>query len=297
MPATPALNPFAAEWQPPTEQLGALSTGPAAVPANGKRSSGHGGVTPPSESLQRALAYLNSGGAAAAHAAHAAAATAAAEAAADGEADVETGGDELHFDLHYGEEDAEADRRTLSTASSAEPSPQVSVSSLPCCCLMQRCNGLRTSTQRVQAMWNTCKPACLHALPLPGMLCKLAEHLPLPASWQAALWCVWRCLTLPLPHRRTVPPPSPMPHAAGWAIPHALTSQAHHTHAQPRLSFRGRAAACGNRGHAAGGAQQGGGRGGGREAGGSHRGGCACGDQGQCRCVDPSGVCIQSLCV
>ncbi|KAI3425001.1 hypothetical protein D9Q98_008382 [Chlorella vulgaris] len=127
MPATPALNPFAAEWQPPTEQLGALSTGPAAVPANGKRSSGHGGVTPPSESLQRALAYLNSGGAAAAHAAHAAAATAAAEAAADGEADVETGGDELHFDLHYGEEDAEADRRTLSTASSAEPSPQVSL--------------------------------------------------------------------------------------------------------------------------------------------------------------------------
>ena len=132
----PALNPFASAWQPgaAAEQLGALHLGPADVPGSGGKRGGGGGdsrprpALAPTDAMQHALAYLNGAAARPAAAATAAAAAPAscpaAAAAAGGEADGEGGG-ELHFDLHYGEDEAE---RTLSTASSAEQSPQVSVS-------------------------------------------------------------------------------------------------------------------------------------------------------------------------
>lgn len=112
------LNPLASEWKPPAEQLAQLQLGGAMLGSGGGGKAPSGRVA--SCPIAGAIAMLSNGSAAKIAAQR-----------AEQQAAQPQGGDEdgdLHFDeLHFGEDGA-AFERGASTASSAEPSPQVSVS-------------------------------------------------------------------------------------------------------------------------------------------------------------------------
>lgn len=262
MPARSALNPSAAEWRPGTalEQLSALSLGPAVMPGSGARRLSGGGsgaaVGSPSTAasaaiaIHRALGYLGSNGAAAAPAAGPPAALGGASGPDDGE----TGG-ELHFDLHFGEDDLE--RRTLSTASSTEPSPQVSVRGGRPRSRRTGCGSLRPFAQE----------AVRRAALLPDASCGVpaASNIDAPDHMHGSC----RPYSLSRPPRRlaAVRRPVAAPVASqGFATP---------------LALLGRPAAGGHGGHPRQRAHPCGAGCGCREAGSCHRGGDACGDGGQ----------------
>ncbi|KAL4447725.1 hypothetical protein ABPG75_004944 [Micractinium tetrahymenae] len=110
------LNPFASEWKPPTEQLSQLQLGGAALGGSGGKAvpAGRGA----SSTIAGAIAMLSNGSAA----------KVSAQQQVQQQAAQPQGGDEdgdLHFDeLHFGDDGASFERGA-STASSAEPSPQV----------------------------------------------------------------------------------------------------------------------------------------------------------------------------
>lgn len=125
----PSLNPFAHEFKPPApvEQLSALHLGAVATSGGGGKgsslsSSGNGNgkdstaAARSSASIERALAHLNLNGAGTTKPA------AGANGAAAGQWEGDVEGD-MHFDLHFEDEFD----RPVSTASSTEPSPQVSL--------------------------------------------------------------------------------------------------------------------------------------------------------------------------
>ncbi|KAL4424405.1 hypothetical protein ABPG77_005648 [Micractinium sp. CCAP 211/92] len=110
------LNPLASEWKPPTEQLAQLQLGSGSLAVGGGKAAPAGRSA--SCTVSGAIAILNGS-----------VVKAAAQRAEQHEAQPQVGdddGDLLFDELHFGEDGASFERGA-STASSAEPSPQVSL--------------------------------------------------------------------------------------------------------------------------------------------------------------------------
>lgn len=148
------LNPLASEWKPPTEQLAQLQLGSGSLAVGGGKAAPAGRSA--SCTVSGAIAILNGS-----------VVKAAAQRAEQHEAQPQVGdddGDLLFDELHFGEDGASFERGA-STASSAEPSPQVSVSAVQAwkscegCCVILR----RLQTGLAEACWQGVSLCCASA--------------------------------------------------------------------------------------------------------------------------------------
>lgn len=245
------LNPFASEWKPPTEQLASLPVGARALGGgSGKAPAG----SDASCTLAGAIAML-SNGSVAKLAVQRAEQQAAQPQGADEDCD-------LHFDeLHFGDDGASFERGA-STASSAEPSPQVSVSGTKLSKGWRGCRALLCTPQG-GVRWRR------EALPPPGRRSRARLSTTTPWARQAQLCAHTPC--------------APCPYAAGGALAAALACQGvprHRCHAAERDGGPARQRQ-GWR-HSDGGS--------GRGAGTRHRGGHPRGDGGQRGCGPADGA-------